>query len=131
MVLALAERIERSRASLPTNVLLIFQPAEETEGGASIADSGILEEVNCIRVFGCHLWPDLPAGVIGAGPGPPPWPRAARWEVEITGAVLPHRQSQPGRDAMAAGAHFLTQVTKWRSESCQKGGLPPAEIRHL
>ena len=44
MILALAERIESHREALSRNVMLIFQPAEETEGGAeSIVESGILD----------------------------------------------------------------------------------------
>lgn len=120
MVLALAESIERSRASLPHNVLLIFQPAEETEGGAeSIADSGILEEVNCIRVFGCHLWPDLPAGVIGSRPGPL-MAKSSEVEVEITGLSSHIAKASQGRDAMAAGAHFLTQVYEMEERELPK-----------
>lgn len=110
MVLALAEIIEQQRESLPHNVLLIFQPAEETEGGAeSIADSGILEETGCIRVFGCHLWPDLPAGVIGSRPGPL-MAKSSEVEVEITGLSSHIAKADQGRDAMAAGAQFLTRV---------------------
>ena len=120
MVLALAESIERSRASLPHNVLLIFQPAEETEGGAeSIADSGILEEVNCIRVFGCHLWPDLPAGVIGSRPGPL-MAKSSEVEVEITGLSSHIAKASQGRDAMAAGAQFLTQVYEMEERELPK-----------
>lgn len=110
MVLALAGSIEREKDTLPHNVLLIFQPAEETEGGAeSIADSGILEEVNCIRIFGCHLWPDLPAGVIGSRPGPL-MAKSSEVEVEITGRSAHIAKANQGRDAMAAGARFLTRV---------------------
>lgn len=110
MVLALAGSIEREKDTLPHNVLLIFQPAEETEGGAeSIADSGILEEVNCIRVFGCHLWPELPCGIIASRPGPL-MAKSSEVEVEITGRSAHIAKASQGRDAMAAGTRFLTRV---------------------
>ena len=43
---------------LDHNVLLIFQPAEETLGGAEeICKSGIFTKYNVSQVFGIHLWP--------------------------------------------------------------------------
>jgi len=54
----------------PSNVLLIFQPAEETTGGAKIiCDSGILKKYQVDRVFGIHIWPGFEAGQPAACPG--------------------------------------------------------------
>lgn len=53
------------------NVLLIFQPAEEGPGGAKfIVEEGILDKYNVKAVFGLHLFPTLPEGVIGCKAGP-------------------------------------------------------------
>ncbi len=39
----------------PHNLLLIFQPAEETTGGAAdICSQGVLDEYRVSRIFGCH-----------------------------------------------------------------------------
>ena len=52
-------------ADLPRNVLFVFQPAEETTGGAKIVcESGVFERYHADRVFGFHVWPDLPAGTV-------------------------------------------------------------------
>ena len=49
MVLALAGETERRRETLPRNVLLVFQPAEETTGGAKrICYTGIFERYNAV-----------------------------------------------------------------------------------
>ncbi|WP_102348439.1 M20 metallopeptidase family protein [Bacillus sp. Marseille-P3661] len=54
--------------SLPGNVRLLFQPAEETEGGAtSVIADGLLNGVSSI--IGLHNSPDYPVGTIGVKEG--------------------------------------------------------------
>ena len=66
IVLELARRLSK-KESLPHNVLLVFQPAEETTGGAKdICDTGIFREYNVQAIFGLHLWPGLPAGTVAS-----------------------------------------------------------------
>ena len=49
---------------LPGNVRILFQPAEETEGGAvSIIEAGLLKGVKSI--IGLHNSPEIPTGTIG------------------------------------------------------------------
>lgn len=50
------------------NVRILFQPAEELEGGAeSMIDEGLLEDVQSI--IGLHNLPELPVGTIGVKEG--------------------------------------------------------------
>lgn len=59
-----------SLTSCEYNVLLIFQPAEETTGGAKLlCDSGILKNKNVFAMFGIHLWPNEEVGTILTKPG--------------------------------------------------------------
>ena len=45
MVLALAKSVSENISNLPRNILLVFQPAEETTGGARlVCESGIFEK---------------------------------------------------------------------------------------
>ena len=54
--LALAEFVSAQRSALPRNVLFLFQPAEETTGGArALCESGILHEHRVTRIFGRPL----------------------------------------------------------------------------
>lgn len=70
MVLQLAQWLSSHFDKLPRSVLLVFQPAEETTGGANdICKSGVFEKYGVDRIFGFHLWPDLPAGQIASRPG--------------------------------------------------------------
>lgn len=44
-------------------MLFLFQPSEETTGGAGkLCESGVLERYRVRRIFGLHLWPGLEAG---------------------------------------------------------------------
>ncbi|WHY89256.1 M20 family metallopeptidase [Neobacillus cucumis] len=53
---------------LPGNVRILFQPAEESEGGAeSMIQQGLLNEVKSI--IGLHNVPELPVGKIGVKEG--------------------------------------------------------------
>ena len=53
---------------LPGNVRILFQPAEETEGGAvSVIEAGLLEGVKSI--IGLHNSPDIPTGTIALKEG--------------------------------------------------------------
>ena len=66
MVLDLAVWLDKQN-DLNHNVLLIFQPAEETTGGAKdLCQSGVFEQCNVTCLFGLHLWPALPAGVVAS-----------------------------------------------------------------
>ena len=65
ILLELARRLSR-KDTLNYNVLLVFQPAEETTGGArDICKTGLFKLYKVEAIFGLHLWPGLEAGTIG------------------------------------------------------------------
>lgn len=74
MLLGLAEFLKAREASLPGELLLVFQPAEERSDGKGLTGarhvlaSGLLEGVRA--VFGAHVTLDLPAGSLGVLAGP-------------------------------------------------------------
>ncbi|GHH99903.1 M20 metallopeptidase family protein [Neobacillus kokaensis] len=60
--------LQELRDILPGNVRVLFQPAEETEGGAvSVIEQGLLEGVKSI--IGLHNSPDIPTGTMGIKEG--------------------------------------------------------------
>ena len=64
ILLGVAKTISENKDSLPCNVRLLFQPAEETTGGAlPMIEDGCLESVDAI--FGLHVDPTIECGVIG------------------------------------------------------------------
>ncbi|MBN2286863.1 MAG: amidohydrolase [Tissierellales bacterium] len=53
------------------NILFLFQPAEESPGGAKpIIELGVLQQYHVKEIYGLHMWPDLEQGHIGVKPGP-------------------------------------------------------------
>ena len=106
MMLALAEFVGAHLDALPRNVLFLFQPAEETTGGAlRLCQSGILSRHGASRVFGLHLWPGLPAGQVYTRPGAM-MARANEVTVTITGKSVPLSGAAGGLDALPAGAGY-------------------------
>ncbi|MDY5611882.1 M20 metallopeptidase family protein [Dysosmobacter sp.] len=123
MALALAEYVSVHLSELPRNVLFLFQPAEETTGGAKgLCDSGILETHHVTRVFGLHLWPGLEAGQVFTRPGPL-MARANEVTVTVTGKSVHLSRASQGLDAMTAGTEYL------RRAYAMVDALPPEEPR--
>lgn len=122
MALGLAHRIAHDPEGIARNVLLVFQPAEETTGGANVVcKSGVFERYRVDRIFGFHLWPDLPKGAIASRSGAL---LAACNEITVTmNGVSSHiAKAAEGRDALVAGAMFVHEMNvrmdKERSEPC-------------
>lgn len=109
MVLDLAVWLD-SQNDLKHNVLLIFQPAEETTGGAKdLCQSGVFEQYNVTCLFGLHLWPALPAGVV-ASRKKEMMSRSCEVSVTITGRSSHIAKAEEGLDALAAGVEFYRRA---------------------
>ena len=106
MVLTLAEYAAEHLAELPRNVLFLFQPSEETTGGAGkLCESGVLERYRVRRIFGLHLWPGLEAGTIASRPGPL-MARSNEVTVTIEGRSVHMSRADEGLDALTAGISY-------------------------
>ena len=71
MALLAARILKRHSASLRGNVKFMFQPAEESPGGAGpMIEAGVLRNPRVDAAFALHLWNDLPTGKVGVRPGP-------------------------------------------------------------
>jgi hippurate hydrolase len=98
------------QADMPRNVLFVFQPAEETTGGAKqIVDSGIFARHNVVRVFGMHLWPELPFGTVASCSGPM-FAKSSEVNVEIEGVSTHIAKAKDGADALEAGVLFVAEA---------------------
>ncbi len=63
VVLTLAKILADNEEKLSKCVKLIFQPAEETEGGAKqMIEEGVLENPKAEKVFGFHFWSGIECG---------------------------------------------------------------------
>ncbi|MFR2563689.1 MAG: M20 metallopeptidase family protein [Anaerovoracaceae bacterium] len=109
VLLTLAQYVNDAE-DLQRNVLCIFQPAEETTGGAKdICETGILEKHNVERVFGLHMWPFADAGCIESRPGAL-MPRSSEITVEITGKSTHATAPENGIDSLYAGACYIQDL---------------------
>ena len=65
ILLGAARALMSIRDQLPGRVKLLFQPAEETDGGAEpMVAAGAMENPHVDRVYGLHVMPNLPLGTI-------------------------------------------------------------------
>lgn len=122
MVLALAGVVSRNLERLKQNMLLVFQPAEETTGGAKlVCQSGIFAQFHCDRIYGFHLWPDLPAGRVASRPGPL-LARSSEVTVRVEGKSSHIAKSAEGRDALLSIARFVCGADElWREQLIPNG----------
>ncbi|MFF2458540.1 amidohydrolase [Peribacillus simplex] len=108
-LLVLADCIIELKDSLSGTIKIIHQHAEETPpGGAkSIMESGVLDELDA--VFGIHLFPSHPAGVVGYRSG---YSMAGRTYFKLAIKGVGGHGSSPhmANDTIVAGAHFVTAV---------------------
>jgi len=73
LLLGAARYLSENRDSLDFDgtVYFIFQPAEESEGGAEVMiKDGLFRQFPMNAVFGLHNWPGIPVGEMAIMPGP-------------------------------------------------------------
>lgn len=124
MLLELARRLNRKQTN-PWNILLVFQPAEETIGGAKlICGTGVFAQYHVEAIFGLHLWPGLEAGAIFSRKNEL-MARASEINVDIYGKSAHIAKASEGVDAIAAGAEF------YRRAMAMEAALPEHIFRLL
>ena len=114
--MAMALGLGENLSGAAKNLLLIFQPAEETTGGAkAVCDTGILEKYHVTEIYGIHLWPDLPRGTVAASPRGM-MARSCEVTAEFTGRSAHIAKREEGTDALLPAAEFLLEAEKIRRE---------------
>jgi amidohydrolase len=109
MLLGAAEYLSRHR-NFDGTVVLIFQPAEEGEGGApAMLADGLLERFPCDMIFGMHNWPGLPVGTFGVFAGPV-MASSDQWEIDIIGRGAHAAMPQQGLDPIVTGAALVQSL---------------------
>ena len=110
ILLGLAQWLNDNYTTLDKNIILVFQPSEERDAGASaIIESGILQEHHVEAIFGLHLWSGKKKGSI--------WTRinefmaaANEVDIEISGRASHVANSALGIDALHVASQFLTHA---------------------
>ncbi len=124
MLLELARRLD-ALPSLARNVLLVFQPAEETTGGArELCATGVFKKYRVEAIFGMHIWPGLPTGEVFSRCNEM-MSRSCEVKVDIVGHPAHIAKAAEAIDAMAAGVEFYRRVM------AMEGALPKRVFRLL
>lgn len=109
-LLLLAKRLtERTAAGhkLKKSVMLIFQAAEEGEGGArAVARHKVFASREFDGVFALHLAPGMPEGAAGSAVGPVSY-QNCDLDIEITGRGCHGAQAFRGIDIILVGAKLV------------------------
>jgi hippurate hydrolase len=101
----LAEHI--AEVDFDGSVYFIFQPAEESEGGAQVmVDEGLFEKFPMDAVFGLHNWPGISVGEMAVVPGAV-MAGTCVFEIDVQGcgchAAMPHQ----GVDTLVVASHLV------------------------
>ena len=111
ILLELARRLSEKK-DLPHNVLLLFQPGEESPGGGKLlCDTGVLEKYHVEAVFGLHLWPGLEYGVVHSRVNEL-MARSSEVNVDIYGKSAHIAKAAEGVDAVACGVEFYRRAAE-------------------
>lgn len=107
-LLVFAQWLGEHRDELVDDVVLLFQPAEETVGGAKrMVDEGALENPHVDAIYGMHMMPDVPKGKISACAGPM-MAQTCEMDFVIHGKSAHGATPHLGTDAITAMGHLIT-----------------------
>ncbi len=117
ILLGVASVLNDMKDKLKGNVKLIFQPAEETVGGAKpMIEEGVMENPKVDAVFGLHMAPEIPVGKIGIKFGKM---NASSDTIKITiyGESTHGAYPHSGIDAIMMAGHIITAIQSIVSRS--------------
>ncbi len=117
--LGAAKLLSDRRDTLPGNVVFLFQPDEEGNGGAErMIAAGALEGVDA--VFGAHVDPALPLGAVGVKYGKF-YAASDIFKITLTGRSCHGAERENGIDALASAAALvpaLLAIPKQMTNRC-------------
>ena len=69
MLLGAAKILKSKENEINGTIKLLFQPAEEGGAGGKLMRKKVCENPEVERIFGLHVWPQMPTGQIGSREG--------------------------------------------------------------
>jgi amidohydrolase len=113
ILLGVATALAAQKATLPGEVMFVFQPSEEGPpnpgepfGAALMLSEGVFRDFKPEAVFGLHVWAGLPVGRIGVRPGPS-LASADEWSLTVRGKQTHGSRPWDGVDPITVGAQIL------------------------
>ncbi len=99
-----------AKATTNINYVFIFQPAEETDGGAQLMiEEGVLNNPKVDEIYALHLWPYIKSGVIGLKAGEL-MATMCDLNIEIIGKSAHGAKPNQGVDAILASSSLIVNI---------------------
>ncbi len=112
MLLGLAKILKQEETNLKGSVKLIFQPAEETDGGAlPMIKAGVLENPKVDKIFGIHVSSDLDVGKVALKYGQI-YARSCNFDLHIKGVSAHGAHPEKGVDAVIVSTEIVSNIQK-------------------
>lgn len=145
ILLGVAAMVQRFPDHFSGKIVFLFQPAEETPGGADdIVKDGTLTRLGVQQIYAEHVAPGMPVGTIGMAPGAnlagsnyftltlvgrpshAAQPQAGD-DVALSAMKVAEELSyMPARSFDIASNPMVISITRFEADSGQPGGLPKA-----
>ena len=110
ILLGFAQWLSHNKDNIDDNIVLVFQPDEENEGGAlPMIKEGLLDNPKVDAIFGLHILPDIPQGKIGIKAGPL-MAQTCEVNIELIGKSAHCATPYKGVDTIVAAAHFINAL---------------------
>lgn len=110
VLLGTAMVLAKNKHELRRNVRLIFQPAEETTGGAErMIAAGCLAEPDVTSIYGLHIMPELTAGQIGIRTGCV-HAGSDMFQIHVKGKGSHGASPEMGIDALLTGCQIVSNL---------------------
>ncbi|MGG5823714.1 M20 aminoacylase family protein [Falsiroseomonas sp. HW251] len=131
MLLGAAHWLAANRGRFAGTVHLVFQPAEESLGGAKVmAEEGLFDRFPVDAVYGMHNLPGLALGTIAVPKGPV-LASSDTWEVTFRGAGTHGAKPHLGTDATLAAAAFMQAIQAIASRETDPLGTAVVSVGHI
>jgi len=113
ILLATADILARHKGDLKGKYVFLFQPAEETAGGADdIVNDRILEQLHADMIFAQHVTPDLPVGTMQVQSGPI-MASSTYFTITIHGNGSHAASPELGSDVIRVVAEMATELSRF------------------
>lgn len=110
LLIGFAKWCSEHRNNLKYNLVFIFQPGEEGNGGAKrMIEAGVLENPHVDRLYGFHLMPEVEMGKIAVVSGPL-MAGACEFDIKITGRAAHGAAPYKGIDALAVASECYLAI---------------------
>lgn len=105
-------KTQQDQGLLKHNVLLIFQPSEESNAGANALIKAFpFSDYNLEAIFALHLGPDTDEGVIMTKEGPL-MASATEYRINIKGRSAHVAEKETGANALGSLSHIANQIAQ-------------------